>query len=103
MAFAVKEAVSAGETNVMWFSTSAFLDETNNAWVGGANMDMFLNCLGYLTNKESSISIHSKTLEMEYLTVPNQAASRLMMLFVIVIPVAFLATGVVVWIRRKRR
>jgi len=103
VAYAVTESVSAGDTQIMWYATSAFLDETNDGWVGGANMDMFLNSLGYLTNKESSISIHAKSLEMEYLTVPNQAASRLMILFVIVIPVAFLATGVGIWIRRKRR
>ena len=104
-------AVLASETlddgiysDVVWVSSAALLDESTNETVSGGNQDFFLNILSYLCEPEgSSISIHAKSLTTEYLTMDSSTASLLTILIMGVIPVGYLAVGVCIWFRRKRR
>ena len=92
------------QTQILWISSGALLDDSVNEMVSGANQDFFLNALGFICDQdESSISIHSKSLSAEYLTVSSASASLLSILMVGIIPAIFLAVGVVIWIKRKRR
>ena len=59
--------------------------------------------MSWLCGSESGISIHSKSLDTEYLTIPSGTASLLTALAVVIIPAAFLAFGIVIWYRRKKR
>ena len=80
------------------------MDDQTNAQVSGGNQDLFLNALNYLCDgEESSISIHAKSLANETLTMDSSTVSLLTVLVLGVIPVAYLAVGIVIWARRKRR
>ena len=98
-------AATDGETNIVWVSSGALLDDDTNQRVSGGNQDFFLNALSWLceTEETSTISIHAKSLSYEYLTVDSAAASTLTILMIAVIPVAYLSVGVITWVRRKRR
>lgn len=100
---AITEAVSDKETQIVWFSTSKLLDDSTNQMVSGGNLDLFLNSISWMCERENNISIHSKSLTAENLVVPSTASSRWSLVFVVLIPLAFLSTGVYVWIIRKRR
>ena len=90
--------------DVVWVSSTALLDESTNEMVSGGNQDFFLNILSYLCEpEEGSISIHAKSLTTEYLTMDSGTASVLTALVIGIIPAAYLAVGIVIWIRRKRR
>ena len=91
------------ETQVIWVSSTYLTDDSANQSVSGGNEDFFLNCISWLCGSESGISIHSKSLDTEYLTVPSGTASLLTALVVVIIPAAFLAFGIVIWYRRKKR
>lgn len=92
------------QSSVLWISSGALLDEQTNARSSGGNQDFFLNALNYLVEPESSnISIRAKDLSMEYLTIDSATASVLTILTLFIIPLAYLAAGIVIWIRRKRR
>ena len=78
-------------------------DSDNNMRVAGANNDLFLNALDWMCQRESAISIRAKDLSTEYLTVPFSTASTWSVILVAVVPLAFLACGAVVTIRRRRR
>ena len=54
-------------------------------------------------NKDDSISVRSKSLTNEYLTVSTSAASTIRVVTIGVIPAAYLCIGIGVVIRRKRR
>lgn len=91
-------------SHVVWVSSTALLDEQTNEMVSGGNQDFFLNTLSYLCEREeSSISIHAKSLSTEYLTMDSSTASLLTVLIVGILPAAYLAVGVYIWFRRKRR
>ena len=104
-------AVAASETlddgiysDVVWISSTSLLDEQTNEMVAGGNQDFFLNILNFLCDaEESSISIHAKTLSTEYLTMQSSTVTLLTVLIVGVIPAAYLAIGITIWFRRKRR
>lgn len=101
-------AVSITDSNtdagIIWIGSSYVLDDSANQMVSGANQDFFLNCLNYLCDKdESSLSIHAKSLSLDYLTITAADVSRYAVLFIGVIPAAFLCAGVVVFLRRKHR
>ncbi len=85
------------------FSSSRFMESDFNDLVAGADRDLFLNGIGWLSRQEQSISIHPKTLTGEYLTFTDSAAGVLKVAMAIVVPVLFLAAGVGIFIRRRRR
>lgn len=91
------------QAQIVWYSTSQILDDTVNGWVGGANQDLFLNSLGWMCAQENSVSIRSKNLSTSYLTVSDAVSSSLSVLLIGVVPLAVLAAGVIVVVRRKRR
>ena len=102
---ATKNAGAENESNVIWVGSRTLLDDTMNETVSGGNLDLFLNMLSYLCEpEESSYSIHAKTVgSVKYLTMDSGTAAMLSIWVVAIIPLAYLAWGVVVWFRRKRR
>lgn len=91
------------ESSVIWVSSLALLDDSTNQQVSGGNQDFFLNCLGFLTEQESSITIHAKSLSYDYLTMSSFSSTLWTVLFVAVIPLGYLLIGIQIWYRRKRR
>lgn len=100
---AITEEVEGGQTGIVWLTTSYMFDSDNNMRVAGANNDLFLNALDWMCQRESAISIRAKDLSTEYLTVSSSSASTWSVILVAVVPLAFLAGGAVVTIRRRRR
>ena len=88
---------------MVWFSNSNFLVEGVDDSVAGANMDLFLNALGWLTEKESGISIRAKELNMDHITMSNAQGNAMSIVIMAVLPLAIIAVGIVVVIRRRRR
>lgn len=105
LAVAISDTVDDDITSdIVWVSSGALVDDQTNAQVSGGNQDLFLNALNYLCDgEESSISIHAKSLANETLTMDSSTVSLLTVLVLGVIPVAYLAVGIVIWARRKRR
>ena len=90
------------ESNIVWVSSSSLLDDETNARVAGGNQDLFLNAIGWMCGQESSITIHAKSVGYAYLTMDSGTASLLTGLMVAVLPIGYLAAGIVVWSRRRR-
>ena len=89
--------------HIVWISSSSILDDGANTQVSGGNQDFFLNCVNWMVGETDGITIHAKSLSADYLTMSSSASSELTLAVIIVIPAAYLAVGVVIWARRKRR
>ncbi len=85
------------------FCSTLFMEPEYSDMVSGANEDLFLNGVDWLCQLEGSISIHPKTLSSDYLTFAAGTANVVRLLLVAVVPVLFLAAGVVIFVRRRRR
>ena len=104
LALAVEEEVDADTDTRLVVCTSAYmLQEDVNQLSGGTNYEVFLNALSWLYDYEDGISIRSKDLMMDYLTVQSSGAMSLGVLMAVVIPGAVLVAGGVVLYRRRRR
>ena len=103
--FAVAVSVDTGnDGQLIWFSSSYFLEESYNAYSSGANLDLAMNALSALIGERDAVSIRSKSLSYNYLTISDSAASMLKTWMIGVIPGAFVLYGIVTVIdRRKKR
>ncbi len=103
--FAVAVSADTGSGGqLIWFSSNYFLEEQYNAYSSGANLDLVMNALSSLMGDRDAVSIRSKSLSYNYLTISESAASMLKTCMIGVIPAAFVLYGVITVIdRRKKR
>ena len=91
------------ESHIVWVSSTALVDETTNSRISGGNLDFFLNSISWMCQQEDRISIHAKSLDYEYLTIDSGTGSLLTTLIIAIVPLAYLAVGIIIWVRRKRK
>lgn len=102
--FAVAVSVSTGnDGQLVWFASGTFLDELYNAYSSGANLDLVMNSLSALIGEREAVSIRSKSLSYNYLTIPESSASMLKTWMIGVIPGAFVLYGVMTIIERRKK
>lgn len=88
---------------LVWIASSEMLGEEYNSLSSDANEDFVLNTLEMMTEKEDSISVRSKSLSYEYLTVSSGTSAYLKAVTLAVIPAVYLMIGIFVVVRRRRR
>lgn len=87
----------------VWVSSAQLTDETVSATVSGGNLDFFMNSVGWMCQRQERISIRSKPLAEASLTINSSAASTMKLMMLAVIPLGYLAIGIVIFVRRKRK
>lgn len=84
---------------IVWFSSSLFLEDMYNSYSSGANLDMGMNTLSSLIGEREAVSIRSKSLNYNYLTIDESTASLLKTMMIGVFPIAFVVVGIVIMVR----
>ena len=101
--FAVAVSIeTANEGQIAWFTSSNFLDDMYNAYSSGANGDLAMNTLSSLIGESEAMAIRSKSLNYNYLTISDSAASLLKVTMIGVFPLLYLGIGIWVVLRRRR-
>ncbi len=90
------------ESKIVWVGSTSLLDDDANTAVSGGNQNLFLNAVNWICGQESSISIRSKSIVSEYLTIDSASASAMTLAVVIILPVIYLVIGICIWARRRR-
>ena len=91
-----------GGGQIVWFSSSVFLEDMYNAYSSGANVDLAMNSLSWLVGEREAIAIRSKSLNYNYLTISDSTSSTLKGLMIGVFPLAYLGVGIaVILVKRK--
>lgn len=93
---------TAGEGQIVWFTSSQFLEDAYNAASSGANSNLGMNALSSLIGETEAMAIRSKSLNYNYLTINSSTASLLKALMIGVFPLAYLGVGVWVVLKRRR-
>lgn len=87
---------------LVWFASSLFLEDTYNSYSSGANVEIAMNALSSMMDKAEAMSIRSKSLSYNYLTISESQASTLETFLIGIIPAAYLAVGIVIVMRRRK-
>ncbi|HHY81218.1 MAG TPA: GldG family protein [Clostridiales bacterium] len=102
LAVAIEDRVynlAANETYTTRLVVIGNAEFLNTGFEGG--VDLFLNSLNWVFEREESISIRPKSLGVQPLKVTNTQLRIYTILSMIVIPVGCLIAGLVVWLRRR--
>ena len=93
---------TAQSGKIVWFTSSVFMEDMYNAYSSGANVDMGMNAVSSLIGKTEAMSIRSKSLNYNYLTISDSTSSLLKLLMIGVFPLTYLGVGIYVVMRRRR-
>ncbi len=101
--FALAVSVAAeNEGQIVWFASSNFLDEMYNGYSSGANLNLAMNAISSLIGEDEAVAIRSKSLNYNYLTISDSAASFLKTIMIAVFPLLYLGIGICVTVGRRR-
>lgn len=93
----------SGETMKLAVYSSSFIFDEQMVQTGQfANTDLFANTIDYMAEAGSSVSIPVTSLTASYLNIPTNLINVLGAVFVIILPLAILITGFIIWLRRRK-
>ncbi len=104
VALKVEKPAADGEISTVYAvgGESLFTSAADN-WVSGNNIKLFAGMISTMADHESSTIVPVKSLTMSSLVFKAQTILITSLLCVIVIPLAVLVTGLVIWLRRRRK
>ncbi|HCM38950.1 MAG: hypothetical protein A2X97_08780 [Bdellovibrionales bacterium GWA1_52_35] len=95
-----KDSKATRNTRLVVFGSSQFA--TNNFSRYGGNIDFFLNAVSWTMEDESLISIRAKEEGASKIQISEKQGRFIFLLTVIALPLLIFASGVVVWVLRRR-
>lgn len=101
--FNVGIMISEGETEVAVLASGYIFTESADSMVSGSNSTLFGNIIAQFAGKEESSSIAAKSYQMDNIAVSQTGIILWGLALTVLLPLVILATGIVVWIRRRRR
>lgn len=96
------ESASTG-AQVVWVNCANIFVSEIDQMVSGGNSQFLGSIINWFNGEDNAVVIDAKSMNATSLTVPSTAVTGLGLLFVIVLPVACIVIGVVVFILRRRR
>ncbi len=101
LAVSVEDTASGGR--MLWVASDYLLDDLYNSYSSGANLDFVMNGLSWMIGDTDAVSIRSKSLNYNYLTISSSSAAWLKVCMIGIIPVGFLLLGVDEVLRRRKK
>lgn len=102
--FTLGAVAQYGDSKIALFSTSSFVQSNSDGIERPANQALILNTVNVLAENTNNLNIPAKSMIMGAMEFSNSAQALVLEIIVIaVIPLAIIAAGLVIWIRRKRR
>lgn len=100
LAVSIEDSTAGGR--IVWVASDYLLEDVYNAYSSGANLDFVMNGLSWMIGQTDAVSIRSKSLDYNYLTISSSSAAWLKVCMIGIVPVAFLLLGVDEILRRRK-
>lgn len=97
------EQVGDDAMQFAWFSSSMLLMDEIDEMVGGNNVDLVLNTIGWMTQQDDGISIRPKTTSSPGLRLTAAQATVWGGIYIIALPVLVLVLGIIVCVKRRKQ
>ncbi|SEK65851.1 ABC-2 type transport system permease protein [Pseudobutyrivibrio ruminis] len=95
-------AENSNDGSLVWIASDYLLEDQYNSYSSGANEDFFMNAMSWKMADTESLSIRSKSLDYNYLTISASAATLLKVIMIGVLPVGYLLYGIDEVVRRRK-
>ncbi|SOB97071.1 GldG family protein [Pseudobutyrivibrio ruminis] len=95
-------AENSNDGSLVWIASDYLLEDQYNSYSSGANEDFFMNAMSWKMTDTESLSIRSKSLDYNYLTISASAATLLKVIMIGVLPVGYLLYGIDEVVRRRK-
>ena len=95
-------AENSNDGSLVWIASDYLLEDQYNSYSSGANEDFFMNAMSWKMEDAESLSIRSKSLDYNYLTISASAATLLKVIMIGVLPVGYLLYGIDEVVRRRK-
>ena len=96
-----EKTLDSGTARLTVFGTPSLIDDgLNSTFSNLTNLDLFMNAVTANFEDVTNVSMPSKSLEVTYNTVTHGGMWGIV--FILVIPVATVAAGLMVWLKRRR-
>ena len=95
------EVKTSNDGQIVWISSSQFLDDMYNAYSSGANLEFTMNSLSSMIGENEAVAIRSKSMNYNYLTISDSTAALLKVLMIGVVPLVYLAIGMAAVLKRR--
>ena len=93
---------TSDDGQIIWYASSYLVDDTYNSYSSGANLDLVMNSISSLVGQRDAVSIRSKSLQYNYLTISDSTSSILKLVMIGVFPIVYLAVGIAIVVKRRR-
>ncbi len=98
-----REAVGEEETRVAVYTGKAFLEDQYLQTASFGNADLIINTINEMSDQENSLSIRSTSLDEPMVSMNTAQKNKIGLVVVVILPLLFLATGITVVVRRRRK
>lgn len=103
----IEEDVVVTETTdskLFLFTSELLFTDSANEMVSGANLTLFNNTFSsFIEEQEGSVSVPVKSYEEDYITVSQGMILLWGAVVIVMIPLALLICGIIIWARRRKR
>ncbi len=96
-------AENSSEGSLVWIASDYIMDDTYNSYSSGANSDFVMNAISWKMEETDSLTIRSKSLDYNYLTISASAATVLKVVMIFLLPVGYLLYGIDEVVRRRKQ
>jgi ABC-2 type transport system permease protein len=102
--FLLGAAIEAGKGKVIWYAASLVGESFANfdEATGGTNSQLYLNSIKWLTDQKTT-TIRTVPLTNTTIIVPTAAAAGWATVLIAIIPAAFIITGIVIFVARRKK
>lgn len=99
---AIEEEQGDDSARMVVLSSCYLINDTIAETVNGGNTDFVLNSISWLGHQTEVTRVGMKSLKASNLTPTTQDMFRVTIIVTVIVPVAFLLVGIIVWYRRKK-
>lgn len=98
-----EKTLEEGAAQLTLFTSENLFTDSANTMVADANLTLFTNTVASMSDSEVSVSVPVKSYESSVITVNDSTAFSLGSLFMLILPLGLLITGIFVWLGRRKR
>jgi ABC-2 type transport system permease protein len=100
----VTKKLDNGKTsNIVVYSSANLFTADSDQYVSGNNQTLFTSTLSQFVNVQSSVNIPAKEYKLTQITISSANILLIALVITVVLPIALIVIGLVIWIERRKR